>query len=70
VSLLIQTVCWIEEASHGWHDRILWICAHGWCAWWRTAIPDQLDSPLDEAAERELTLRERSPYSASARSPA
>ena len=25
--VVIQTVCWIVEASHGWHDRTLWICA-------------------------------------------
>jgi dienelactone hydrolase len=30
--VVIQTGCWVEEASHGWHDRILWICANGWCA--------------------------------------
>jgi hypothetical protein len=35
-----------------------------------TAIRDQLDTLLDEAARRELTLRERWPSCASARSPA
>jgi alcohol dehydrogenase len=27
--VVIQTGCWVEEASHGWHDRIRWICASG-----------------------------------------